>query len=315
MANEWIKIRLDLPDDPAVFAIAHATGLDPDAVVGKLVRLWVWFDTHTADGHARGVTFAHLDRVLFCDGFAQAMANLEPEPWLEVQADPPAVIMPRFDRHNGSSAKRRAQATRRKQKQRENEAEPETTPAAVTQPGPPPSRPDRDTTATGTGTPPRPKARPEEEEEREEEEEKRSSDERTTTNGRNGEGRPGGPSIDWEAARLEARAIAQTVPPAPTPGPQRKADRSLILKAAALKVSGQLSENAIADSLAAVSALGPNIKNRVAYFHKCLANQAADEGQNLAQLLAALDLPPGILTDSKTNGQAPPPVRPNLQPA
>lgn len=34
MAGDWIKMRVDLRDDPDVIGIAAATGLDEDTVVG-----------------------------------------------------------------------------------------------------------------------------------------------------------------------------------------------------------------------------------------------------------------------------------------
>jgi hypothetical protein len=44
MAGDWIKLQKDTPDKPEVLAIATRMNLDPDAVVGKLVRIWSWFD-------------------------------------------------------------------------------------------------------------------------------------------------------------------------------------------------------------------------------------------------------------------------------
>ena len=47
--------------------------IDPDAVVGKLVRIWSWFDTHTANGNAESVTFSFIDRLTSVTGFAEQM--------------------------------------------------------------------------------------------------------------------------------------------------------------------------------------------------------------------------------------------------
>ena len=38
----WIELHDTLPDHPKVIDLSHALGLDKDAVVGKLVRLWTW---------------------------------------------------------------------------------------------------------------------------------------------------------------------------------------------------------------------------------------------------------------------------------
>lgn len=53
MAGDWLKVRLDLRNDPAVIGMAEKLGIDQDTVVGKLIRLWSWFDLQSRDGHAR----------------------------------------------------------------------------------------------------------------------------------------------------------------------------------------------------------------------------------------------------------------------
>lgn len=103
MAGEWIKMRIDLAADPAVIRIRRATGLDADAVVGKLHRLWSWADAHTADGFAAGLDAEWVDEFAGCAGFAAAMASAG---WLEVDAN--GVRFANFDRHNGHPAKVRA---------------------------------------------------------------------------------------------------------------------------------------------------------------------------------------------------------------
>ena len=87
--------------------------LDPDAVVGKLIRVWVWFDKHTEDGNAKGVTYSLLDRIAGVTGFAEAMSFVG---WIE--QDGHNLTMPNFDVHNGKSAKKRAEAGRRIAKHR-----------------------------------------------------------------------------------------------------------------------------------------------------------------------------------------------------
>lgn len=50
MASSWIKVEVITPDKPEIFQIAEILGIDPDAVLGKLVRIWVWADQQTIDG-------------------------------------------------------------------------------------------------------------------------------------------------------------------------------------------------------------------------------------------------------------------------
>ena len=107
----WMKIDLELPDKPEVHAIAGMLNLDPDAVVGKLIRVWQWFDKHTTDGNAFGVTYALPDRISSVAGFGEAMAFVG---WLE-QRDK-TLVMLKFDRHTSESAKARALTAKRVEK-------------------------------------------------------------------------------------------------------------------------------------------------------------------------------------------------------
>lgn len=123
MAGDWIKMRANLAEDPAVLEIAAITGLDRFAVVGRLHRIWAWADAHTEDGNATGVTLAFLNEVSGITGFAEAMVEAG---WLETLDK--VISFPKFGRHNGQSAKRRALATRRKQKERHATSVTETRP-------------------------------------------------------------------------------------------------------------------------------------------------------------------------------------------
>lgn len=50
MASSWIKVEVITPDKPEIFQIAEILNIDPDAVLGKLVRIWAWADQQTIDG-------------------------------------------------------------------------------------------------------------------------------------------------------------------------------------------------------------------------------------------------------------------------
>lgn len=108
MAGDWLKFEKATPDKPEVFAIAAELGIDPDAVVGKLIRVWSWFDTHTVDGNARSVTSSLLDRISGVSGFVSAMQSVG---WIEVTVA--GVRLPNFDRHTGETAKGRALTAKR----------------------------------------------------------------------------------------------------------------------------------------------------------------------------------------------------------
>lgn len=118
MAGDWMKIELELPDKPEVHSIAAMLNIEPDGVVGKLIRIWQWFDKHTTDGNAYGVTYALPDRISGVTGFGEAMSFVG---WLE-QKDK-VLHMPKFDRHTSESAKKRAQTQKRVAKSRANDSE------------------------------------------------------------------------------------------------------------------------------------------------------------------------------------------------
>lgn len=109
----WIKVDTSTSDKPEVWEIATTLGIDPDAVVGKLVRLWCWFDAHSVDGNAPSVTRALLDRVTGVTGFCAAV---EKAGWLTDNGT--LMSLPHFDRHNGETAKQRALTTKRVEKHR-----------------------------------------------------------------------------------------------------------------------------------------------------------------------------------------------------
>ena len=113
MAGDWMKVELELPDKPEVHAISNMLNLDPDLVVGKLLRVWQWFDKHTTDGNAYGVTFSLPDRITGVTGFGESMMFVG---WLE-QNDK-ILTMPKFDRHTSQSAKKRALTNKRVDKLR-----------------------------------------------------------------------------------------------------------------------------------------------------------------------------------------------------
>lgn len=117
MAGDWIKMRVDLKDDPAVFRLADILGVDEFSVVGRLHCFWAWADKHAVDGRVDGATSRLVDRVSATDGFCAALQAVG---WLEVDAE--GISIPKFDRHNGESAKERGLKNQRQAKWRAKQA-------------------------------------------------------------------------------------------------------------------------------------------------------------------------------------------------
>jgi hypothetical protein len=103
MAGDWLKMRHDLADDPAVIRLATLCGLEEDAVIGKLFRLWSWADRHSKDGQVEGVDLAWVDRLARRDGYGAALVRVG---WLVETGE--GLSFPRFDRHCSDTAKARA---------------------------------------------------------------------------------------------------------------------------------------------------------------------------------------------------------------
>ena len=103
MSADWIKIRTDLSDDPALVVIARATGLDRASVIGRLVILWTWANRHTTDGKIPGVDSDWLDDMLDAPDFFSGMQQAG---WIKQTKT--GLTFLHFDRHNSDSAKTRA---------------------------------------------------------------------------------------------------------------------------------------------------------------------------------------------------------------
>ena len=111
--SQWIKMRMDLATCPKVVRIMSATGADKFRTIGGLHAVWSVYDQHSLDGMLVGYTADVMDAVIGWPGFANAMIAVE---WLH--QTPQGLMMPRFEEHNGTSAKRRADDTRLKRVRR-----------------------------------------------------------------------------------------------------------------------------------------------------------------------------------------------------
>ena len=108
MAGDWIKFELTTLDKPEVCQIADLADIDPDAVVGKLMRVWGWFDQQTENGNAPSVSKKLLDRLVGVIGFCEHMKSVA---WM-IEIDG-VISLPHFDRHNGKTAKNRLLTAKR----------------------------------------------------------------------------------------------------------------------------------------------------------------------------------------------------------
>ena len=114
MGRNWIKIETVTMDKPEVCVMATQLRLDPDAVVGKLVRLWSWAEVSRINPNAMSITFEFLDKLVGKKGFGAALMKAG---WLrEVDG---VMQFPNFGRHNGPEGKGRALTAQRVSRHRE----------------------------------------------------------------------------------------------------------------------------------------------------------------------------------------------------
>jgi len=114
-------MQKSLPRDPRVVRISSALKADRLRTVGGLLSAWCLFDEQTEDGILEGYTPELMDEIIGMPGLAMAMNAVG---WLDIEGD--CLRVPRFDEHNGQSAKRRAQDVVRKMSARKADKVPQT---------------------------------------------------------------------------------------------------------------------------------------------------------------------------------------------
>lgn len=108
MAGEWIKVRTNLWDDPRIGQLCEITDQGEAAVIGGLYWLWATADEHSSDGLLSGMTTRTIDRKTGVPGLGAALVTIG---WLTEEGN--AIRVVRFEEHNGTSAKTRADTARR----------------------------------------------------------------------------------------------------------------------------------------------------------------------------------------------------------
>lgn len=121
MAGDWIEYEKSLAEKPEVILIGSITGLDRFGVVGRLLEIWAWFDSHTEDGNAVGVTKAFIDAKVSVTGFCDAMIKAG---WIkEIGGECNGLSVTDFTKHMGASAKKRLKNAKRVQNHRKRAEE------------------------------------------------------------------------------------------------------------------------------------------------------------------------------------------------
>lgn len=109
MAGDWIKMRTNLSRSPQVVRIAYALNADRLRVIGGLHAVWSLADEQTEDGVLAGYDYQTVDEMIGWQGFCEALETVD---W--VRKENGGISFPRYEEHNGQTAKRRAQEANRK---------------------------------------------------------------------------------------------------------------------------------------------------------------------------------------------------------
>lgn len=119
MSANWIKWIKGLVRRREVIAVANKLSTDRRVVACCCMMMWEWADDNTIDGHVEGVTAGDIDAEVGLNGFSLAVESVG---WLRFHEG--GVSIPRWDRHNGESAKSRALATERQSRKRHADVTP-----------------------------------------------------------------------------------------------------------------------------------------------------------------------------------------------
>jgi hypothetical protein len=121
----WIKVDKELSETIRFKRMVKAYGnalrgvterdvtRDRTMLLGALVSLWMYADSHIRDDNTLVITLDEIDEIVGVEGFAQSI----PADWLKV-IDAEHVELPDFLEHNGTSARQRKNNAKRQAKHR-----------------------------------------------------------------------------------------------------------------------------------------------------------------------------------------------------
>ncbi len=115
---QWIKVENHLVKKSETMQLAGLLGVSRHEAVGLCVEFWSWADYETEDGRLPGITKELIDGIVGRVGFVDAMLNPQVG-WLTEENG--VFVIPKFERHNGNSTKRRLAAAERQFKRRVRE--------------------------------------------------------------------------------------------------------------------------------------------------------------------------------------------------
>ena len=104
----WIKVDTTLVNKPKVVQISRILKKKREETLGFLIKFWCLVDGLTEDGFLPGYDRVAVDDLVGLKGFAKALQVVD---WLDFNDD--GCVVARYDKHNGNSAKKRAESALR----------------------------------------------------------------------------------------------------------------------------------------------------------------------------------------------------------
>jgi len=129
MAGDWIKMREDLYEDPAVLWMAEQLKTRPEHIVGYLHRFWGWVSRNCVpdspgqmsrscpDSVPVTVPISYVESVLGLPGFVEMLCDKHVD-WARYDPETCELVIPKIDRHLSEGGKTRALAAEKKRRQR-----------------------------------------------------------------------------------------------------------------------------------------------------------------------------------------------------
>lgn len=104
----WIKVDTTLVNKPKVVQISRMLKKKREETLGFLIKFWCLVDGLTEDGFLPGYDRVAVDDLVGLKGFAKALQVVD---WLDF--DENGCTVSKYEKHNGNSAKKRAESALR----------------------------------------------------------------------------------------------------------------------------------------------------------------------------------------------------------
>lgn len=117
----WIKINTTLPRSPKILLLGQHLGISRYEALGLAVEWLAWLDGITANGET-GLSVELMDRLFYTEFLSQKNVTklshaLSQIGWIHIDEDGIIHVLD-FEKHNGETAKKRAEAAERQRKSR-----------------------------------------------------------------------------------------------------------------------------------------------------------------------------------------------------